>query len=61
MRDRRHPARSGTTTSAPKCTSGKMRIRQPPGPSLPKPYGRPINARSPDLATLGRKASGRDA
>ena len=30
-RSRRQPARSGTRTSSPKCSSGSSRIHQPPG------------------------------
>ena len=32
IRSRRQPARSGTSTSVPKCNSGSSRIHQPPGP-----------------------------
>src|SRR4030095_11291042 len=33
LRERRHPARSGTSTSRPTCNSGSTRIHQPPGPA----------------------------
>ena len=33
MRSRRQPARSGTTTSPPRCSSGSMAKNQPPGPA----------------------------
>ena len=36
MRSRRQPARSGTRISSPRCSSGSLRIHQPPGPSRPR-------------------------
>jgi hypothetical protein len=39
MRSRRHPARFGTMTSAPRCTSGSMRIHPSPRPPRPLSNG----------------------
>ena len=39
IRARRQPARSGTTTSAPRCSSGSSRMIPPPGPPRPLPNG----------------------
>ena len=39
MRSRRQPARSGTSTSEPRCSSGSSRIHQPPGPPRPLSKG----------------------
>lgn len=36
IRSRRQPARSGTSTSAPRCSSGSSRMIQPPGPPRPR-------------------------
>lgn len=41
MRSRRQPARSGTTTSAPRRSAGSGRIHQPPGPPFPLSNGPP--------------------
>ena len=39
IRSRRQPARSGTSTSSPKCSSGSSMIHQPPGPPRPRSNG----------------------
>ena len=41
IRSRRQPARSGTSTSGPRCSSGSSRIHQPPGPPRPLSNGPP--------------------
>ena len=38
-RSRRQPARSGTTISSPRCSSGSSMIHHPPGPPRPLPKG----------------------
>src|SRR4051794_12244631 len=58
MRSRRQPARSGTSTCSPMCSSGSSRMIQPPGPPLPRSKG-PPKSMPRRLAARACKIAGR--